>query len=331
MIHENMEKIASVQFLRGMAALAVVLFHFSSGYLSEENALRQLGRYGTYGVHAFFVISGFILPYALYHGGYKIRYYGKFLVKRLLRLEPAYLFCLFCIILLGYLSAIFLPFGGSKSYSVDWVNLGLHIGYLVPFSASGKWMDPVFWTLAIEFQFYVLLGLLYPLVVAKSHGLKLLFLLLFGASGIFIPSVFFLFHYQYLFITGILVFYQREQLLPKYWSEVLLILVLALMCWQYDWIVALVALFSVLIILYTNVNTKITNFLGEVSYPLYLFHNTIGALLILHTAKHFVEGDLVFSLLILLALAVCLLWSWLVVRFVERPFIRWSKRLRYRA
>ena len=111
MIHENMEKIASVQFLRGMAALAVVLFHFSSGYLSEENALRQLGRYGTYGVHAFFVISGFILPYALYHGGYKIRYYGKFLVKRLLRLEPAYLFCLFCIILLGYLSAIFCPLG----------------------------------------------------------------------------------------------------------------------------------------------------------------------------------------------------------------------------
>ena len=79
--------------LRGLAALAVAWFHFTNATgLLPEGWLRASGRYGWLGVEVFFVISGFIIPYSLFNAGYRFpRHAGRFILKRIVRLDPPYI------------------------------------------------------------------------------------------------------------------------------------------------------------------------------------------------------------------------------------------------
>ena len=57
------ERLQAVEYTRGVAAFMVMWFHFT--YLLPEGVLRASGLYGYLGVEAFFVISGFIIPYSM--------------------------------------------------------------------------------------------------------------------------------------------------------------------------------------------------------------------------------------------------------------------------
>lgn len=59
-------KIAIVEVIRGLAALAVAWFHLTGTYPSGW--VRASGSYGWLGVDAFFVISGFVVPYSIHRG-----------------------------------------------------------------------------------------------------------------------------------------------------------------------------------------------------------------------------------------------------------------------
>ena len=73
--------------LRGVAALSVAWYHFAYASSAVKTPwLSASGKYGFLGVEAFFVISGFIIPYSMYMGGYRFAHFGKFLAKRLIRL-----------------------------------------------------------------------------------------------------------------------------------------------------------------------------------------------------------------------------------------------------
>lgn len=78
-----------VDALRGVAALAVALFHFS-GQLSSPLAL-AFKSYGWLGVDVFFVLSGFVISLSLQGKGYALKDFPAFLLRRLVRLEPPYL------------------------------------------------------------------------------------------------------------------------------------------------------------------------------------------------------------------------------------------------
>src|SRR6266496_2565885 len=69
--HPIKERVEIVHCLRGLAAVAVCWFHFTGHSLG---LLKQSGVYGWLGVEVFFVISGFILPYALYSSGYRMNF-----------------------------------------------------------------------------------------------------------------------------------------------------------------------------------------------------------------------------------------------------------------
>ena len=58
------KKILSIQYLRGLAALAVVLCHYGSN-LTPYPKLSEAFNFGQAGVHVFFLISGFIIVYSL--------------------------------------------------------------------------------------------------------------------------------------------------------------------------------------------------------------------------------------------------------------------------
>ena len=82
----------AVQALRGIASLAVCWFHLTTGNgLFKGSVLGQSGAYGWLGVEAFFVISGFIIPYTMLAGGYRPSNFLAFLAKRIVRVDPPYI------------------------------------------------------------------------------------------------------------------------------------------------------------------------------------------------------------------------------------------------
>src|SRR5215210_4781626 len=72
---DERERIHGLDFLRGVASLAVCWFHLTSfTYATPDgwfySALRRTGTYGWLGVEVFFVISGFVIPYSLHRAKY---------------------------------------------------------------------------------------------------------------------------------------------------------------------------------------------------------------------------------------------------------------------
>ncbi|MBL7899753.1 MAG: acyltransferase family protein, partial [Crocinitomicaceae bacterium] len=77
-----------IETMRALAALAVASFHFihysgESGQLFSNESLKNCAKFGAQGVELFFIISGFIIPFALDQSGYQIRNYFQYLGKRL--------------------------------------------------------------------------------------------------------------------------------------------------------------------------------------------------------------------------------------------------------
>ena len=60
---ESRERLQAVEYTRGLAAFMVMWFHFTVRL--PDGVLRTSGLYGYLGVEVFFVISGFIIPYAM--------------------------------------------------------------------------------------------------------------------------------------------------------------------------------------------------------------------------------------------------------------------------
>src|SRR5690348_11798154 len=80
-------RLAEVDALRGVAVLMVVAFHYTTrlGELFPAAAWGDF-RFGEYGVHLFFVISGFVIIMTLDRSERP----ADFLVARFSRLYPAY-------------------------------------------------------------------------------------------------------------------------------------------------------------------------------------------------------------------------------------------------
>ncbi len=153
-------RIEIVELLRGLAALAVTVFHLSN--TAPDGLVRWGGAYGWLGVDIFFVISGFVVPYSIAHGfaGYTLRDFPRFIARRLLRLEPPYLASIALGLVLWHLSTLAPGFYGEQPH-YEWAQVASHVLYLVPLTTYG-WLQPVYWSLAYEFAFYLAIGALFP-------------------------------------------------------------------------------------------------------------------------------------------------------------------------
>lgn len=185
-----MKRLINIDILRGIAAISVTYFHLSAT-LSKEIA--KTGSYGFLGVEIFFVVSGFILPYSMHMNNYRVSGFFRLLGKRIVRIDPPYFLMILITLVLMYLTGREMP---------DTLSLLAHIGYLN--NIIGKnWLSPIFWTLALEFQFYIILGILYHFLIKKSDFLSLFIILLIISSSFFLPNsflphyfVFFCFRYS---------------------------------------------------------------------------------------------------------------------------------------
>lgn len=216
---EPQRRLPLLDALRGLAALAVAWFHFTQGGLLPEGLLKASGHYGWLGVEVFFVISGCVIPWALSQAGYRWPTdAGPYLLRRVIRLDPPYLITILLALLLWQLAAWMPGFRGDAP-QVEALTLALHLGYLVDL-AGHTWIVPVFWSLAIEFQYYLLMALAWPVLGGPNRLRRLLgWLVLLGGVALLWPHPAWVLTYAPLFALGNLACARRQALLS--WSAFL--------------------------------------------------------------------------------------------------------------
>lgn len=317
--------------IRGIAALAVCSFHFITGtadVLPPVNPIRQVAAFGWLGVTAFFVVSGFIIPYSLFqrasHAGDAVGFFAR----RLKRLEPPYLASILLVLCLQWLSEHTPGFRGEPwPYSMP--QLLAHLGYLNAVIGY-PWINVVYWTLAIELQFYIFCAVAFPLISSSRLWLRLLSLVAMGAAGLVGPKdVSFLTVWLPLFALGICAFHAFCGLLsPR--QFVPLFLALAVSCaWSVGWLSAVVGAATALTILICGTRPlpralAPIAWVGTISYSLYLTHVPIGGRVInlsLRLPGHIFNPFVI----IFMAFVVSIMAAYVFWYVIERPSQRWSK------
>lgn len=324
---EQQDRIEVLDFLRGVASLAVAVLHLTN-VLRPDGITRAVTSYGWLGVEVFFVISGFIIPYSLYKGGYELRRFPVFVLKRVARLDPPYIATIVIILLLGVVSW-YVPGMSNGVFQVTFAQVMLHLGYLNAFFHY-EWLADVFWTLAIEFQYYVLIGLTYPLVVSRTPAVRYGTMAALGAMAFVVTGGEFVFYYIFLFLAGITVFQYRAGLIGKGECAALLAVILPLCYVRTEFAVAAAGAFAALSILFLRWRNRLFVFLGSISYSLYLMHSPVGrrglnvALKLTHA-----ESEPAKMLCVLFGLGVSIAAAYVLYRLVELPSQKLSSMIRY--
>lgn len=161
---QEKQHIAALTGLRGLAAMWVFVYH-AWVLAGPRKMLVPLGDVsldftplfscGWAGVQIFFVLSGFLLglPFAEWQAGRRDKpRIRKFLLRRILRVFPAYYVQLLILLLLAYATT-----GQSPIHS--WQSAIRHLFMLfvpIPLGNSAA-INGVWWTLPIEFSFYLVL------------------------------------------------------------------------------------------------------------------------------------------------------------------------------
>jgi peptidoglycan/LPS O-acetylase OafA/YrhL len=315
------ERLATVDYLRGIAALAVAWFHFTNGSgVLHQGWLYRSGRYGWAGVEMFFVISGFVIPYSLYRAGYRRADFGRFLAKRIARLDPPYFAAIVLCIALSYVVTLAPGFhGGWPHYT--WGQLAAHIAYVNSF-VHLRWVNVVFWSLGIEFQYYLLIGLAFPILVARGSGLRYGFLALLLALSAAVRDEALVFHYLPLFVAGILAFQSRVGLISTP------ALLAGLAATGIAGPIACLGIATALLIRFVKLPTSRMTGFGSISYSLYLLHVPIGGKF-MNLGGRFAHGTPALAALLVAAMTVSITAALVFYRLIELPSQRWSASLRY--
>lgn len=328
-----------INLLRGIAALMVCIYHFShytgfQGYLFPQDSYMQIvGEYGRMGVYVFFVISGFVIPLSMFKGGYRYPSFGRFLLKRSIRIEPPYIAAILLIIAVG----IWMGHRWGSGYYISKTQLVLHAGYLIPFTHLGfftahpyEWYNPIFWTLAIEFQYYLAMALLFPLLVSKHKILQHATLAVFLGAQYFFTSIDFLPEHTAVFVPGIVLFMYRAKLFNA--GEMLAWLGAALTTICIDridtpYVIAATVLLTFIAMWLLRSNTRLGNRFGDISYSLYLTHGSTGSIFLLFRSSAQFSASMRYGAFFA-ALGISVAFAYAFWWMIERPTRKWSQMVK---
>lgn len=324
--------------LRGGAAFAVMWYHFTqsrmfAGSLGlSDKLIKMSGAEGAIGVQVFYVLSGFVIPLSMSRSGYSLADWSRFLQKRLVRIHPPYVACI-AIALAVWLLETGIPNYHGEPFQLEVSRLLAHAWYgtaVVGF----RWYVPVFWTLAIEVQYYALIAVVFPLVMHKNRvirGLVPVLLALMsvaalrcGVSRDYLP------YWLDYFAMGIVAFQVQSRLMPAL-PGFLLIAGFGALNIDGRFVPHVAGIATAYLIAFAPVSIKSRWLagLGAISYSLYLIHLPIGGRII-RVGTRIADDAVSRSFVLAVATLVSIFAAWLVYRWIECPAQRWSSRIRYR-
>lgn len=334
------DRLRTLDALRGLAALAVCWYHFVLCFdvANRYPWLNAVSSLGERGVEVFFVISGFVIPLSMAAGGYRVPAFGRFVWKRLLRLHPPYVASLVVVIGLLVLkrSTGHEAPAGALSSAVQPDVLLSHLTLAADLFKQ-MWLTPVYWTLAIEFQFYLFVGLAFPLLVhrsgaVRSAALAAMLVAPYATAVVAPPGTWmrpFLTWWLAAFMLGAAAFQHRRGLMNTAalagWTAV----AGGSMAYSHGVTSAGAAVLATVLIAGVRLDWRPLILLGEVSYSFYLTHMAIGGR-VLNAGARYADGAASRFVLVAAALVASLAVAWVLYKLVEVPSARWSGRVKYR-
>jgi peptidoglycan/LPS O-acetylase OafA/YrhL len=331
------KRLASIDVLRGVAAVLVVLQHSVEHY---DNALinyvhQNVINFGQIGVLVFFMISGYVIPYSQAGSGRDLK---AFWLARIFRIYPLYIF----VILLNLILALVL-------FRTAMPDLGpsllAHVIFVQEWIGLPNFGGPS-WTLFLELVWYVLFAALVFIRREKDAGKLYLGLMAFLAVFLVVNIAvhrqlpfgkiaflvsFFLGYITYLVRTDALtlsryrIYFATSLLLTMVIMFVSYAIFrdatkpgISFLCIILNWSVATV-IFLGLLFGWTGGHSRILIYIGTVSYSVYLLHDTVINLF------RFTRIDSLIYVPLVLPATIAL--AHFTYTFVERPGIRAGKAL----
>ena len=321
-------RIKELDALRGIGAALVVLFHYTSVYdhdYGHPGTLIPNLDFGYYGVHLFFLVSGFVI-YMTLQRTTGARY---FIVSRITRLYPAY----WAAVLLAAAVALLTAPVTLRSVGESIANLTMLQEY-----AGIRHLDGVYWTLTVELAFYAWMFAFWRTGLL-ANPLRMLIIWLAANSlafaltialGIDLPAaaqLALLTGYGNLFFAGIGFYLWRQHHSPAAIVLIALTLILELAL-RSEVILVNLALYALFALATTSrlplLATRPLLYLGAISYPLYLVHGWIGYT----TIQQLYAWNLGHPAIILgVPITITLLLAALIHHTIETPALRLRHRL----
>jgi len=317
-----------IESIRALAAISVAMFHFINHSVGEKllvqnDTIRSISEYGAQGVELFFIISGFIIPYALFNGKYHLTDFFRYIAKRFIRLFPPYIATIFAIHLVGFILCKLI---WKIDFDIHWKQMAANILFLADFFPTIDWINPIFITLKVEVQFYILIGLFFPFFI-KNKTFLYCSIFIFIAIGIITQNHYTVFSNSPYFFIGLMSFF----IYSKGWKAeyitalIFIFIILALYYLPEDFIVALL---GVALLLGLPNNFKPLQFTGKISYSLYLIHGLIGGWFLYFTSDFNLWKNYNW---VMIFLAFLLSWFGAFVFYlcIEKPCLKISGRIKY--
>ena len=329
-IQHRESRLLELDALRGLAALAVVLYHYSSRYeqiYSYSNGSPIEFVFGKFGVELFFMISGFVIFMSLnkippgWHG-IKI-----FTLARFSRLYPAY----WAAMTVTFLAVSYFGLPGREVALIDIPANAT----MLPNLFKSPMVDGVYWTLEKELLFYTWMAvlifadrldiirivLLIWLFISATHSYIATKL---GMDGVFIYKIFknaTILEWIPYFGFGIIAYlrYSKDKYAP---IDLLLILIILCKIYSTKTYVEFLFILFLMLIVHMMITERLAFlvskpllFLGTISYSLYLVHQNIGYIVIRETLPYLMSPWLSW----LLALLISIGMATTITYTIEKP------------
>jgi peptidoglycan/LPS O-acetylase OafA/YrhL len=321
--------------LRGIAALMVVLFH----YTLRRDDYNDILKLGTTGVDLFFIISGFVIFMSLQN----IQNGKQFAVNRFARLYPTYWAAVtFTFVLMAAVSI----YNGRSFLAGD--NIWRYIANLTMFQfyLGQPDLDSPYWTLLLEMLFYIFMLLVYKFRLLKhinAIGLTISITTVVAAQFfyhvpvvktviVYVP----LLQFMPLFLMGISfykIYISNERNISQYIIPIVC-LICQILLFRYagrskhfihhQEYAAMLTLFFIFFCAFVNgllgfIVNKYTLFLGRISYAVYVVHQYVSLKVIFPV---FLEklGLNFWITSLFIALPAVILIATAITYFIEVPF-----------
>ena len=338
--------------LRGIAIINVLVLH-TFGFYTGKLPIYQF--FGAMAVPLFFAVSGFCICYGIFYSSFagKPTDWKIFFARRFHRIYPPYIIA----VVLFFLKVVLIE--SLKGRPLPAWEIGQMIFFnttlLQVVMGDITVVNPAFWSLCVEMQFYVVVGLVLllgkysklagrlvgGLLVLASITVKFLYdaghvPLASGTWFIFFPN--YVNHFAlgaalaWIAIhRGSMATLRPLQRLPHFLPAVLACLLL-IVSERYGWCIALVMVVSVNLesagqgtIAYKAINNPVFRFMGICSYSIYLVHGFGIVAMSVFGARQMAAHPLLGILCLVATWLVAIGGGWLYYIFVEKKFMNRRK------
>lgn len=336
---KNEANIESIQIMRGLAAILVVLLHISIKGEQYGNGALQGFSIGGSGVDLFFIISGYIMCVSTV--GRDLTF-GQFMLHRIRRILPLYwLTTTIALAIFLYKPEVINTSGGETSI---WASYTL-------FPNGKRYLNSNGWTLSFEFLFYLLFGLFIYKGTYKAIKISTVILLVMVAAGLLFSATGYAFYFatnnlylEFIYGMGCFYLFNKKLIKPNTVTGVLFCTIgIAMLIAEvvlkvpnqeagrgWLWGIPMLFVFTGFLCLEgfikgsTSRLKKLFLAAGNSSYSLYLFHPfALSATALLLKRFDLASDPFLFTVVMFTVTVVA---GYLVYQYVEKPLVAVSKK-----